>query len=407
MPEIISAFLLLLVQIALLLVCARILGRVAKFIGFPRVAGELAAGILLGPTFSGLWEPRISDFFNSSSDFINAARSGIIHAGLLFFLAAAGMELQPDQLKKNVKTVAASSFLGMLIPFLTGWMLVVFFPSLFDTTSNHSGITAFFMGTAFSISALPVIAKIMIDLQLMKTRFGTLVMSAAAIDDLAGWVLFSALLSLFHYGTLSPGHLIFQTLLLGSIATAVIYFEKPVERIMGKLRLKVSEKIAAVGIFATAYLSSLACDAVGVHGVFGAFIAGVLFSGIRRVWETLHEKILSTVSKFSAPLFFASVGLKVNFSENFDPVLTAAVFAAACIGKMGGIHLAGRWANLNRKETWGLAFAMNARGAMGIVLASAAFEYGLIQGKLFTALVVMALGTTLISGPALKIIFKK
>lgn len=342
-----SEVLLLAAQILALLLSARVVGKIAKLIGLPRVAGELAAGILLGPTLLGTLWPATTNFFSPANSPVTEARAELTHAALLFFLLGAGMELQLKHLKENARSVAFCAAAGIAIPFALGWLIVMTFPSLFSVAEGQEKFMAFFVGTALSISALPVIAKILIDLNLMQTRFGTMIMCAAAVDDLIGWIFFSFLLVSFQGG--------------------------------------------------------------GSHGyqVFGAFILGVILSGTTRSWEKLHAKFLYCVTRFFAPLFFASIGLKINFVKHFDFPLFLGIFIVACAGKIAGVSLGARLSGLSGKESLAMGFAMNARGAMGMVLAAAALKYGMIQENLFTALVLMALGTSIMSGPALRVLLPK
>lgn len=399
--------LLLSAQIVLLIAAAAVLGKAAKYIGLPKITGELSAGILLGPTLLGHFWPETSNFFFPAGSPTIHVREMIVHTGLLFFLLSAGMELQPEYLKKNARTVAVCSILGMIIPFTLGWLFVIYFPGILETGPDNTRFMAFFLGTALSISALPVIAKILIDLKLMQTRFGTLVMSAAAIDDLAGWILFSALLTAFQGGPVSASALAVKIFLLGSTAAAAVIFQPFVEKTFVRFQSRSSEKITLVFILLLTLLTAKAAEILGMHSVFGAFVTGILFSGAAQASEKFHKKLLYLVSHFFAPLFFASVGLKINFTFHFNFLLVAGIFVTACIGKITGVTAGGILSGLPRKESFALGFAMNARGAMGMVLAATALEYGMIRGDLFAALVLMALGTSIMSAPAIHALLLK
>ncbi len=389
-------------QIAVLVLTAVILGKIAKLLGLPKVAGELSAGILLGSTCIGHFYPEFLNFFFPENSSTVTFREHIVQSGLLFFLLAAGMELQPEHLKKNAKVVASCSLLGLMIPFALGWMFVMYFPGLAGAGPDNQRFLAFFLGTALSISALPVIAKILIDLKLMQTRFGTLVMSAASVDDLAGWILFSALLTVFQGGSVTGAGIGFKIIFLSSIAAAALFFQKFTGRVFLKLKEFLTENIAIGLIMILTLLTAKGAELAGMHGVFGSFVLGVFLSGGARVWRAFHSKLLYAVSHFFAPLFFASIGLKINFALHFDSLLFFAIFTLACIGKLAGVTAGGRLSGLPLRESLALAFAMNARGAMGMVLAATALNYGMIPENLFTALVMMALGTSIMSAPAIR-----
>lgn len=394
--------LLVCVQIAVLISTATVLGKIAKFAGLPKIAGELSAGILLGPTLLGhFWPETLNFFFPANSSAVHT-REVIVHTGLLFFLLAAGMELQPEQLKKNTRVIAICGFLGILVPFALGWLFVIYFPAIIGAGPDNTKFLAFFLGTALSISALPVIAKILIDLKIMQTRFGTLVMSAAAIDDLAGWILFSALLASFQGGPVSASGLTLKIVLLSLTAAAAVIFQPVVENFFSGLKSSAREKILPASVLLLTLLAAKAAELSGMHSVFGAFVMGVLFSGIAKVSKNFYEKLLCCVSHFFAPLFFASVGLKINFALHFDLTLVLSIFVIACIGKIAGVTAGARLSGFGQKDSLALGFAMNARGAMGMILAATVLQYGMISENLFTALVLMALGTSIMSGPMIR-----
>lgn len=394
--------LILCAQITVLILTATILGKAAKLAGLPKVTGELSAGILLGPTFLGHFWPGFLTFFFPANASVVSVRSSIVHAGLLFFLLAAGMELKPEHLKKNARTVVFCALSGIVIPFALGWALAFHFPNLVGANASNQKFMAFFLGTALSISALPVIAKILIDLKLMQTRFGTMVMSAASLDDLTGWILFSALLTSFQGGSVSAVSILSKILILSSAAAAALLFGKFPGKIFSRCRNFIPENIFIALMMVLTLLTAKTAMTAGINDVFGAFIFGIFLSGGAHFWPKVFLKLHYYVSRFFAPLFFASIGLKINFALHFSPALFLSIFLIACIGKIAGVTAGGRLSGLKLRESLALAFAMNARGAMGMILAATALEYGMIQENLFTALVLMALGTSMISGPAIR-----
>lgn len=394
----------LLIQLAVLLCVGTIMGCLADALGFPKVAGELVGGILLGPTVLGSLLPGSMAFLFPTAGPAFIAREGILKVGLLFFLLIAGLELNRLHLKTNGRSVVWSSVFGIVIPFACGWAFVMAFPAIAGAGDGERSrqVQALFMGTALSISALPVIAKILMDLRLIRDRFGTLVMSAATIDDLVGWTLFSALLSNFKGGVFSWSLLGLKAAGLFIAVALVLGLERPVQSFFARLRTSMHQSVLISFVLSLTLLGAVAAQAFGVHAVFGAFLIGALLAPGTEHWNELHSAIARFVTNFFAPLYFTSLGLKVNFAEHFDPLLVFGVLFIACVGKITGVTIGARFGGLPPHESLALGFAMNARGAMEIILATIALEHGMIHAELFVALVIMALVTSIMSGPAIR-----
>lgn len=397
-----SELILLLIQLAVLLFVGTLSGGIAGRLGLPKVAGELAGGVLLGPTVLGtLWPQGAALLFPANASVL-LVRETIIKVGLLFFLLTAGLELNPVHLKTNGRGVLSASAFGIVIPFALGALLVLAFPGIPGAGGSNRMSLALFLGTALSISALPVIAKILLDLGLIRDRFGTLVMSAATVDDLVGWTLFSALLTSFNGGAVSLPLLGTKALILSAVAAAVLFFERPMHAFFLRCRAALDKDVLIPLVLVAALFGAALAQAAGMHAIFGAFLVGALISPGAARWDQLHSTVFRFVSHFFAPLYFVSIGLKVNFLLHFDFPLVAVVFVIACAGKIIGVTAGARLGGLEARESLALGFAMNARGAMEMILAALALEHGMIEEKLFVALVVMALVTSLMSGPAIR-----
>jgi mannitol/fructose-specific phosphotransferase system IIA component (Ntr-type) len=260
------------------------------------------------------------------------------------------------------------------------------------------------MATALSISALPVIAKTLMDLNLYRSDLGMLVVAAAVFNDLVGWIIFAVILGMLGTGplhTLSIGQTIALTLLFALFMLTVARWL--INRVLPWIHAHASWPGGVLGFaLALALVSAAFTEWIGIHAIFGAFLAGVALGDSRHLRERTRATIEQFVSFIFAPLFFAGIGLKVNFVTQFDLVLVLTVLIIATLGKVLGCGLAGRFSGLARREAMALGFGMNARGAMEIILGLLALKYGLIGERLFVALVVMALVTSLISGPLLQ-----
>jgi len=326
-------------QIFILWMGARTLGFAAQKIGIPAMAGEIAAGLLLGPTCLGHLAPSLfAELFTAREAAVHL-RQDIVKGALLAFLFYAGLETGLFSLKNTSRSVFVISGLGMVVPFAAGVFTVWIAPFWWSGFSAMPVLKiAIFLGTALSISALPVIARIFMDLKIIQTRNAALVMTAATLNDLAGWVVLSWILC--------------------SERKANFFFE---------------------------------------FIPLGAFWAGMACSGFLKQRASWMKTLSAVTLGCLAPLYFASLGLRIDFITHFDFTLTAVIFLIACLAKTGGVYAGGILSGLPHQDSFLIAMAMNARGAMEILLATLAFEAGLINNSFFIALVFMAVFTTLVT----------
>lgn len=406
----------LLIGVGLLLGLARVLAEVARRVGQPSVVGEIMAGVLLGPTVLGSVWPEAKDALFPQTGGLPAARSALTTLSVTLFLLVAGMELDLTKILKRRRAAAMVSLGGITVPFALGWLPAYLAPGWMGAGEHVStSLFALFIGTAMAISALPVIAKILMDLNLFKTELGATIIAAAVIDDLCGWVIFGVILALMgqHAGEAAGAAAAASAAGVGShppvwLSTVlVIAFAAGMLTIGRWLINAVLPWIQAHtawpgGVLGFALVGCVLCAAftewIGVHAIFGAFFFGVALGDSRHLRTSTRGTIDQFVSFIFAPLFFASIGLRVNFATNFEPLLVLAVIVIACVGKFTGCATAGRWAGLPKREAMAVAAGMNARGAMEIILGLLALNAGLINEQLFVALVVMALVTSMAAG---------
>lgn len=396
-----------------MLLTGKLLGEISRKLNQPAVVGEIIAGILLGPTVLGNLSP---DFFTSvfpSSGNIAIGRDSLAKVGVVFFLFVAGLEVDLTLIVKQAKTTAAMSIAGMAIPFVIGFLSAWFLPHYLGVgqieSENERIAFSLFFGVALSITALPVIAKTLMDLDLFKTNVGTVVIGAAMFDDLVGWMIFSIILGMSGKAHNDLDLWESLTLTIGFSLFILIVFKKFINIVLPKMMINLSfpgttiTLILAVALFAGSFTEFL-----GIHAVFGAFMIGIAVGDSQHFTDKIRGIIHQFVTAIFAPLFFVSIGLKVNFISSFDPFLTVYVLLLATLGKFAGILIGGTFTKqLNRKEIFAVAFGMNARGAMEIILGLIAFQMGLINESLFVALVIMALVTSIFAGPMIKLILDK
>jgi Kef-type K+ transport system membrane component KefB len=313
----------LLLQAALMLGTAVVLGRLARLAKLPAVIGELFGGIILGPTWL--------DLFRTPS----SGREILARIGLIAFLFVAGLEVDLQYVRRHGAAVVATSIGGIVLPFISALIVVRVAPSIWQH-SIPAGELSLFLGAALAISALPVIARIILDLRFERLPLASVVLASATIDDVLGWTLFAVIV-----GRKAP------------LTTMTVL----------------------------------------------PFLAGALLSP--RLGR--NEKLRNVVIWLLAPFFFVSLGLRVNFIANFDWLLVVVVIVIASVGKISGVMLGARIGGFAAREAFAIGMAMNARGAVEMVLASVALQVSLIDGRLFVALVTMAVVTSAIAGPSMEL----
>lgn len=401
MPEHdVAAFL---VGLAVLLASARLLGELARRVRFPAVAGELFAGVLLGPTVLGrLWPGSGPLLFPRGP----AAQmlSGFTLLSAVLLLTLAGLEIDLSVVWRRRREAAATSLAGVALPMLLGIGLGMVLPASLLVEPSRRLLFSLFLGTALSISALPVIARTLLDLGLLRTDLGLLVMAAAMIDDVAGWLLFSLLVGPMHGQAASFGPLLLRLVfILAFVAVVIGLGRRMFDRLLGlfeRERMSAPSRVLSM-LIVFAVLGASLTQAMGIHAVFGAFIVGVAVGDSPRLRTETRATVHEFVSNVFAPVFFAAVGVRVDFVSAFQPLLVLAVVTVACVGKIVGCAIGARLSGLTLRESLAVGFGMNSRGAMGIILALVALEAGLIRPPLFVALVITALVTSVLAGPVM------
>lgn len=391
-----------------LLFSARVLGEVAKRLNQPSVLGEILAGILLGPTVLGVLAPGLGAFLFPLRGGGALALDGLTTLAIVLFLLVAGMEVDLSTVWRQGKVAMWVAVAGMSLPFGLGFAVAWWAPTLvgYQTGANPLAF-ALFMATALSISALPIIAKILMDLNIYRSDLGVTVIAAAVLNDLMGWLVFAVVLGMV--GGTGHGLPLGHTLWLTVVFTAAMLTVVPwgIHRFLPWIQAYTSWPGGVLGFALSFCLFAAAfTEWIGIHAIFGSFLAGVALGHSSHLRERTRSTIDQFVSFIFAPLFFASIGLRVNFVTHFDLLLTLTVLLLALSGKVLGSALGGRYGGLPWREAWGAGFGMSAQGTMGIILGVLALQFGLIGQQVFVSLVVMALITSLVSGPMLQRILR-
>ncbi len=401
----------LILSLGILLIVARLVGEFFRKLKMPLVVGELVAGICLGPSLLGQYFPKISNLVLNQNSNSHIAFNGITSISVIMLLFVAGMEVDLSIIRQQGKTALKTSFLGLIIPLGLGFLAAYYFFPLFgENYNNHFRLILFslFFGTAMAVSALPIIARTLMDLGLFRTKVGMIIIAAAMFDDIIGWLLFSVILGMLKTNALAHGFLytlgltILYAVAMLTIGRIIINKSLP----WAKKNFSWPGGFLSISL-GMAFLGAAFTEFIGIHAIFGAFIVGIAFGDSVHLTEKTREIVNQFVTNIFAPLFFVSIGFKVNFFANFDIQVTALVLVIAIVCKLLGAGLGALWGGLTKQESLAVGFGMNARGAMEIILALLALQAGLINQKLFVAIVIMAVVTSVMAGPALQLLVKR
>ncbi|HEU4953526.1 MAG TPA: cation:proton antiporter [Gemmatimonadales bacterium] len=402
MPDI----LLLLAQIAGVLVAARLVGRAVALIGQPRVVGEMLAGIMLGPSLLGWAAPGLSHalFPPGSLGFLSA----LSQIGLVFFMFLVGLELDLRLLRGQTRAAVITSHASIILPFFLGACLALFlYPRLSDDSVSFAGF-ALFLGAAMSVTAFPVLARMLTEHGMLKTRLGSVTIAAAAVDDVTAWCILAVVIVVVRTAeaTVSIPMMLGGTVLyVAAMLTAVRWGLRRLERVLER-RGGLSQDIVAIVVFFI-LASAWTTERLGVHAVFGAFLAGVVMPRDEQLVRPLLDRFQDLMIILFLPLFFAFTGLRTHISLITGDlwIYCALIIAVAVLGKLGGSALAARTSGMSWRDSWAIGTLMNTRGLMELVVLNVGLDIGVISPALFAMMVLMALVTTFMTSPVLARIY--
>lgn len=399
----------LIMQIGTILLVSMGIGRLCKRFYQPQVMGEMLAGILLGPSLLGWVAPGAATALFPPSSL--AALNALSQVGLLVFMFLVGLELNPRLLKGRGRTALLISNVSILAPAFLGVLLAFYlYPRL---SNNHVRFTHFamFLAISMSITAFPVLARILTEHRLLRTKVGTMAIACAAFDDVTAWCLLAIVVTLVRAGDLSG--MSFWVTILGSLAYVglAIFLLKPIlaRLVRWSQRHGAGAKEVAPACLLAAFGSALITEELGIHALFGAFLIGALMPKDHEFVGPLTER-LEGITMLLLPLFFAATGLRTSITLVSGAEMwfyCALVVAVAIIGKFGGATVAARASGMGWRESGAIGVLMNTRGLMELVVLNIGLEIGVISPTLFTILVLMALVTTFMAGPLIELIYPK
>ncbi len=400
--------LMLVVQIALLLFAARLMGGLARRLGQPSVVGEILAGVVLGPSlFSGVF-PAVGRWIVPQTEVQGYLLEVVALIGVMFLLIITGLETDLRLIKRKAATALGVAIGGLVLPFATGLTLGFAIPDDLLANPGQRTVFALFVATALSISAIPVLAKILMDLDLMRRDVGQTLLAAGMIDDITGWTLLGLVTALASAATLTAGTVI-QTvgLVVVFIVATITFGSWLVDRSLAFVqdRFRGPDHVLTL-VVVLAFAWGAFTHALHLEPVLGAFVIGILFGRSPRLPSDAIQKLESVALAIFAPVFFATAGLKVNVAAILEPrllLITLVVILVATFGKVAGAYAGARL--LSRQDHWSaLAYGsgLNARGALEIIIATIGLSLGILGQEMFSIIVVMAIVTSLMAPVALR-----
>ncbi|MEU7799841.1 cation:proton antiporter [Micromonospora arborensis] len=395
-----------LTQLAVLLLLAVALGRLAQRLGMPAVVGELLTGLFIGPSVLGNLAPGVFGWLLPASPVQMSLLDGVAQFGVLLLVGVTGMHLDVGTLRRHRGTAVRISLAGLLLPLALGVLLGVVLARTIVRTDTDTGVFALFLGVAMCVSAIPVISKTLSDMNLLHRNVGQLTLAAGMVDDAIGWFLLSLVSAAATVGVTTGSVLLSLLSLVGLTLFGILAGGPVVRRVMrlGATGDHPGPTVSAAVLIVL--IGAVAAHALHLEAVFGAFGAGVLIGTARRSDLARLAPLRTVVLAVLAPLFLATAGLRMDLSALADPsiALTAvSVLLVAISGKFAGAYLGARLSRLSSWEGLAIGAGMNARGVIEVIVAMTGLRLGVIDTAMFTVIVLVAVVTSVMAPPLLRI----
>jgi Kef-type K+ transport system membrane component KefB len=382
-----------LLQITIVVAVGRGMGVLLRRLGQPSVIGEIAAGILIGPSLFGAIAPNaFAALFPASSI---ATLLSLSQIGVILFMFLVGLEFAPELVRERRHTVVVISHTSIIVPFILGTVLAIYlYPRVSDPHVAYRSFVLF-LGTAMSITAFPVLARILEERNMLKTKLGNTAIACAAVDDVTAWCILAFVVMLARAG--EPRQFALQLVLVALYVALMLKVVRP------RLK-KPSLFVALLIVFASAWTTEM----LGIHALFGAFLAGTIMPRESALNETLSGHIRGLTSLVFLPLFFAVTGLRTNIGSALATpslwICCALVLVVAIVGKFGGAAASAAAVGFSWRDATSIGLLMNTRGLMEMVVVNVGLEIGVVSPSLYTMIVMMALVTTAMTTPLLNLI---
>jgi Kef-type K+ transport system membrane component KefB len=396
--------LIVIVQLIVIVASARFFGGLFRRMGQPLVCGEIAAGLILGPSFFGGMFPHLfHKIFDPSVGQIFAIMSQI---GLILLMFLIGLEFDFGHLSNNGHTAMSISMAGILLPFSLGFFLGRWMHGVLHLNGSWINLSLF-MAAAMSITAIPILGRIMIELNLTRTRIGSLTISAAAADDASGWIILAVVTAIAR-STLNPAKLGLMILEVIVFACLMIWIARPLLKKWTDHQMRVHQGRLSLGALAALLImimvAALITNLIGIFSIFGAFFFGALLYDRHEFRQAVQERLRDFVTVFFLPIFFTYTGLRTDIGtmDRGLWLMCGLVLLTAFVGKFGGCWLAAWFNGLPWREASMIGVMMNTRALMELIVINIGFELGVIPKSLFFMLVFMAVASTYVTTPVLR-----
>lgn len=397
--------LVLLLQLGLLLGLALLLGRLAVRLRMPAVVGELTAGVLVGPSVLAHLAPSVSAWLLPHDVAQQHLLDAIGQLGVLLLVGITGMHIDLGLVRRKGATAARVSAGGLLVPLSLGVGVGFVLPAAFFTAGTDRVVFATFMGVAMGVSAIPVIAKTLLEMRLLHRNVGQLIISAAAVSDIVGWLLLSMVSALATTG-LRAGQVALSVASLAAIVAFTVFLGRPI--VGASLRLASRSSEPGVSIAAVVVLLLLAAagtHALGMEPVLGALLCGMLVGSSGVVDLDRLAPLRTLVMAVLAPIYFATAGLRMDLTALARPAVlgsAVAVLVLAIVGKFAGAYIGARTSRLSHWEALALGAGLNARGVIEVIVAMVGLRLGVLSTAAYTVVVLVAIVTSLMAPPMLR-----
>jgi Kef-type K+ transport system membrane component KefB len=398
----------LLLQIIVILIAARLCGRLFLKIGQPAVVGEMIAGIILGPSVLGMLSPEALTFLFPASSLDSLKLLSQI--GVMLFMFVVGMELNAQHLKERAQAALLVSHASILVPFFLGVVLslVIYGP----LGSSKTPFTAFalFMGIAMSLTAFPVLARIIEERGMSKTYLGSTAIACAAVADITAWCILPVVIAIVKANGLEAS---IVTIILALLFVGIMIFllRPQIGRIITRnFENETRRKGLITGTVAFMFACAWFTELIGIHALFGAFLAGAVMPTANGYRSLLREKLETFSSAALLPLFFAFTGLRtqINLLSDWQSwLICLGIILVAIAGKLGGSMLTARWTGMSWHDSFSIGVLMNTRGLIELVVLNIGYDLGILPARIFAIMVLMALFTTSMTGPLLSLLKRR
>jgi Kef-type K+ transport system membrane component KefB len=397
----IDSLLHVLLALVVILVLARLLGSLFRRLGQPPVIGEVIAGILLGPSLLGRVAPDAYAFLlpPTVAPFLQV----IAQVGVILYMFLVGLELNPIHLRRSSHTALAISHASIVLPFLLGSALALGLYPVLSTRDVPFTAFALFLGVSMSVTAFPVLARILGDRRIQTSPLGVMALTCAAVDDVTAWCLLAFVVSIAQ--ARGESALVTVGLTAAYIAFIFALLRPLLKRILPRLeRATATSQDVLAFAFVLLLASALVTEAIGIHALFGAFLVGAVFPHDSRLARELTQRLEGIVVVLLLPAFFAFSGMRTQIqlvNGAGEWLLCGVILLVACAGKFGGSALAARLSGFSWRDASALGILMNTRGLVELIVLNVGLDLGVISPKLFAMLVIMALVTTFATSPIL------